>query len=130
MQDPTNPTRLRESAEDYLEAIGTLCRKNGNAQVSDIATLLNVKKPSVTAAMRQLKEEGLIEYKQYAPITLTEKGQAYAQRVMNAHSTLRQFLCERGGLRLERADAAACHLEHWLSEDEINIIAEKLKGPM
>lgn len=130
MHDNTDSIRLRESAEDYLEAIGTLCRQNGQAQVSNIAELLKVKKPSVTAALRQLRDEGLIEYKQYSPVTLTEKGNIYAQRVMMAHSTLRQFLNERGGLSLERADAAACHLEHWLNDEEIHVIAEKLKGPM
>ncbi len=122
--------RLRESAEDYLEAIGTLCRESGHAQVSNIAQLLDVKKPSVTAALRHLRDEGLIEYKQYSPVTLTEKGQAYAKRVMTAHSTLRQFLHEMGGLSLERADSAACHLEHWLTYEEISSIAERLNGPM
>ncbi len=123
-------TRLRESAEDYLEAIGTLCRQSGQAQVSDIAVLLNVKKPSVTAALRHLRDEGLIEYRQYAPVTLTEKGQDYAKKVMMAHRTLRQFLHEMGGLSLERADSAACHLEHWLTYDEIAQISERLNGPM
>ena len=46
--------RIGRSGEDYLEAIGHLCHKNGSAQVSDIAQMLNVKKPSVTAAMRKL----------------------------------------------------------------------------
>ena len=66
--------RLSRSAEDYLEAIGHLCNLHGQAQVSDIAERLGVKKPSVTAAMRQLSAEGLIEYRQYAPIRLTPKG--------------------------------------------------------
>ncbi|MFI3243681.1 MAG: metal-dependent transcriptional regulator [Akkermansia sp.] len=131
MNSSDNETpRLRESAEDYLEAIGTLCRETGQAQVSNIAQMLNVKKPSVTAALRHLRDEGLIEYKQYSPVTLTEKGQAYAKRVMMAHRTLRQFLNEMGGLSLERADQAACHLEHWLTYDEISHIAERLNGPM
>ncbi len=122
--------RLRERAEDYLEAIGTLCRETGQAQVSHIAHLLDVKQPSVTAALRNLRDEGLIEYKQYSPVTLTEKGQAYAKKVMMAHSTLRQFLHEMGGIELDRADIAACHLEHWLSYEEIANIAERLNGPM
>lgn len=126
--DPESPkeVRMRESAEDYLEAIGTLCRQSGRAQVSDIAKMLGVKKPSVTAALQQLRDKGYITYKQYAPVTLTESGLAYAKKVMNAHQILCRFLHELGGMSLTRADEAACHLEHWLEEDEISIIEERL----
>ena len=112
-------TRLSRSAEDYLEAIGHLCRENGKAQVSDVAAMLNVKKPSVTAAVHQLAEEGLISYRRYAPIELTEKGRQYAERVIRAHRILQRFLINSAGLTPERADDVACHLEHLLSMEEI-----------
>lgn len=118
--------RLGRSAEDYLEAIGHLCRKNGTAQVSDIAALLNVKKPSVTAAMRRLSDLGLVEYRLYAPIRLTEQGEAYAQRVINAHRILHRFMQEVAGLSPERADEAACLMEHILTYEEIEGMAERL----
>lgn len=116
------PERLSRSAEDYLEAIGRLCENHGHAHVASIAELLNVKKPSVTAAMRQLATQGYIEYCQYAPIKLTEKGMKYAQRVMKAHSTLYHFLMDAAGLSPERADQAACQIEHILSYEEIDTI--------
>lgn len=119
-------TRLSRSAEDYLEAIGHLCNLHGQAQVSDIAERLGVKKPSVTAAMRQLANEGLIEYRQYAPIRLTPKGQAYAQSVINSHLILQRFMQEVVGLSPERADETACMMEHILTYDEIRSIADKL----
>lgn len=111
--------RLSRSAEDYLEAIGHLCREKGRAQVSDVAAMLNVKKPSVTAAVHQLAEEGLISYRRYAPIVLTEKGRQYAERVIRAHRILQRFLINSAGLTPERADDVACHLEHLLSMEEI-----------
>ncbi len=111
--------RLSRSAEDYLEAIGHLCREKGRAQVSDVAAMLNVKKPSVTAAVHQLAEEGLISYRRYAPIELTEKGRQYAERVIRAHRILQRFLINSAGLTPERADDVACHLEHLLSMEEI-----------
>lgn len=111
--------RLSRSAEDYLEAIGHLCREKGRAQVSDVASMLNVKKPSVTAAVHQLAEEGLISYRRYAPIELTEKGRQYAERVIRAHRILQRFLINSAGLTPERADDVACHLEHLLSMEEI-----------
>lgn len=119
-------TRLSRSAEDYLEAIGHLCRENGKAQVSDVAAMLDVKKPSVTAAVHQLAEEGLITYRRYAPIELTDKGRLYAERVILAHGILQRFLEEAAGLPPARADEVACHMEHLLSMEEIEQIQQKL----
>ncbi len=121
--------RLSRSAEDYLEAVGHLCREGGHAQVSDIATRLNVRKPSVTAAMRHLAELGLVEYRQYAPIRLTEEGQRYAESVISAHRVLSRFLCEVAGLTPTRADEAACQIEHVLTYEEIDEIARRMAQP-
>ncbi len=121
-----NFTRLSRSAEDYLEAIGHLCRENGRAQVSDVAAMLNVKKPSVTVAARQLAEGGFITYRRYAPIELTEKGKQYADLVIRSHSILRRFLVEVGGLTPERAESAACSMEHILSFEEIAAMGERM----
>ena len=118
--------RLSRSAEDYLEAIGHLCNLHGQAQVSDIAERLGVKKPSVTAAMRQLSAEGLIEYRQYAPIRLTPKGQEYAQSVINAHHILQRFMQQTVWLSPERADETACMMEHILTYEEISAIGRQL----
>lgn len=120
-------TRLTKSAEDYLEVIGHLCRKDGHAQVSDIATLLNVKKPSVTAAMRKLCKQGYIAYQAYYPITLTEKGKQYADLVTNAHGILMQFLITNAGLTQKRAEEVACQMEHILTFEETSAIADRLK---
>ncbi len=122
----TPPARLSRSAEDYLEAVGHLCRESGCAQVSDIATRLGVRKPSVTAAMRQLAALGLVEYRQYAPIHLTEQGKRYADEVISAHGILRRFLIEAAGLTPQRADEAACQMEHVLTYEEIDTIAHRL----
>lgn len=124
------PTRLSRSAEDYLEAIGQLCAQSadGVALVSEVAQLLNVKKPSVTAAMHQLAEEGLISYRPYAPIRLTDKGREYAALVMNAHCVLRRFMIEAAGLTPERAEEVGCLVEHILTHAEIRGIEERLNA--
>lgn len=123
------PERLTKSAEDYLEAIGHLCRQHGHAHVGDIAERLRVKKPSVTAAMRQLAAEGYIEYFQYSPIVLTEKGLNYANTVIHAHDILHRFLEEQAGLTPQRADEAACLIEHILTYEEIKNIGARLSPP-
>lgn len=126
---PELSKRIGRSGEDYLEAIGHLCHKNGAAQVSDIAQMLGVKKPSVTAAMRKLADYGLIEYHQYAPITLTQEGESYAERVIYAHNILLRFMTEIAGLAPERADEAACLIEHILTYEEITGLGAKLSPP-
>lgn len=122
--------RLSRSAEDYLEAIGLLCSKSpqGQAQVSEVAQMLNVKKPSVTAAMRQLSDEGLITYRPYAPIQLTDKGREYANSVINAHNVLHRFMIEAAGLSPKRAEAVGCLIEHILTYEEIKGIEERLNN--
>ena len=122
------PARLSRSAEDYLEAIGSLCRESGCAQASDIATRLGVRKPSVTAAMQQLAALGLVEYRPYAPIRLTDMGKRYADSVINAHGILRRFLTEAAGMNPQRADEAACQMEHVLTYEEIETISRRLAG--
>ncbi len=123
------PARLSRSAEDYLEAVGSLCRECGYAQVGDIASRLGVRKPSVTAAMRQLAALGLIEYRPYAPIHLTEQGKRYADEVISAHNILKRFLMDAAGLSASRADEAACQMEHVLTYEEIDAIAQRLSPP-
>ncbi len=119
MRHKDKALRLSESAEDYLEIIGKLCSIHGKAQVSDIAAELGVKKPSVTAAVRHLAELGLVEYRSYAPITLTEEGQLYADRVSYAHKLLHAFFEHNVGIESERAEVIACHMEHVLSTEEV-----------
>ena len=116
----SHDNKLTQSAEDYLEAIGNLCRERGSATISDIAVLLSVKKPSVTAAVRLLAAQGLIEYKPYSPIKLTAKGKRIANRTIRSHRTLEHFLKEIVGLPAERASSAACEIEHILTPEEID----------
>lgn len=73
---------LTKSNEDYLEAIGLLSEKNGTAQVRDIAEMLKVKMPSVTSAVKQLADMGLVEYTQYAPVKLTPQGRRIAGKII------------------------------------------------
>ncbi len=118
--------QLTASAEDYLEVIGKLCRQNGQAQVSEIALALGVKKPSVTAAIRHLSELGLVEYKSYAPVKLTEMGEVYADKVIFIHEMLSDFFQQYVGFDKERAAEIACHMEHQLNDNEITVFSRFL----
>ena len=76
--------KLSASLEDYLEAILNLSNTEGHAHCTDIARTLNVAKPSVTGALRTLKEKGLADYEPYGSITLTTEGKKAAEKALGS----------------------------------------------
>ena len=71
---------IHESAEDYLEAILRLSQKSSEVRSVDIAAMLGVSKPSVSHAMKLLREDGYIAMDRYGTVTLLDKGAEIAQR--------------------------------------------------
>ena len=88
--------KIRKSAEDYLEMILMLREQKGIVRSIDIATALSVTKPSVSFAMKQLRENGYILMDENNFITLTESGQEIAQRIYDRHQTLTRLLIRLG----------------------------------
>ena len=87
---------IHESAEDYLEAILRLRETKGLVRSVDISQLLGVTKPSVSFAMKKLRENEYIHMDQDNLITLTEKGEEIAMRVYDRHKTISTFLMKLG----------------------------------
>ena len=110
---------LTKSNEDYLEAIGLLAGDDGSAQVKEIAAFMKVKMPSVTSAVKQLADLGLVEYVQYAPVKLTKKGRKLAWQVIASHETIHEFLENILHLSPSRACEIACSIEHIMLPDEV-----------
>lgn len=112
---------IHESAEDYLETILMFCLQSGSARSVDIAAHLNVTKPSVSFAMKRLRENGYILMDRDNRITLTPSGEAIAQRILERHNLLSEFLM-RLGVSEETARADACKMEHDLSDETFEAI--------
>ncbi len=108
--------QIRESAEDYLEAILVLRQQNGNVRAIDIANHLGFSRPSVSIAMKNLRENGYISVSADSLITLTEQGAAVAERVYERHRVLTDFFF-RLGVPEDIAKADACRIEHDLSPE-------------
>ena len=115
--------KIYESAEDYLEAILTLRERNGMVRSIDIANELHFSKPSVSVAMKKLRESGYIEMDGDGLITLLPPGQEVAQRIYERHRQLTEFFV-RLGVSEEVAAADACKVEHDLSEETFRKIKE------
>ncbi|HHL33974.1 MAG TPA: metal-dependent transcriptional regulator [Desulfobulbaceae bacterium] len=110
---------LTESQEDYLEAIYHISQKKGAARAKDIAIRLDVRPSSVTGALRNLGTMKLINYTPYDLITLTDKGHTKAKEIVRRHQALRHFLVHVLGIEEQKADTAACRMEHAVPKDII-----------
>ena len=116
---------IHQSAEDYLEAILRLRETKGQVRSVDISLLLGVTKPSVSFAMKKLRENEFIQMDQENLITLTEKGEEIAMRIYDRHKTIMSFLTAIG-VEEGVAREDACKIEHDLSEESFNALRKHL----
>lgn len=114
---------IHESAEDYLEAVYMQSLQRGAVRSIDIANALNVSKPSVSVAMKQLEENGYISRDEDRFIHLTDKGRSIALRMYERHETLAAYLMKLGVDR-DTAYHDACKIEHDLSDESFSRIRE------
>ena len=114
---------IYESAEDYLERILMIREKKGIVYSIDIAHELNFSKPSVSVAMKRLRENGYIQMDTDGAITLLPPGEEIAQRIYARHRLLTEFLTQLG-VSPETAAADACKIEHDISEESYDRIRE------
>ena len=107
---------IHASAEDYLERILMLRQLHGSVRSIDIANDMNFSKPSVSVAMKKLRENGYIEVDADGQIHLTDKGYQVASEVYERHQVLTLTLMKLG-VSERQALEDACKIEHDLSEE-------------
>ena len=107
-----NYKMLTRGDEDYLEAVYLLTRRGKVTRVRDLAKFLNVKMPSVVAALRTLKRKGLVQQERYSYVVLTTAGERVARAVYHRHQAVYRFLREVLGLDERTAQLDACRIEH------------------
>ena len=115
-----------ESQEDYLEKILQISQEKDNVHAIDVARGLSFSKPSVSVAMKKLKEAGLISIDKDGYISLTKEGHVIADKVYERHTVLKKLLIEIGVSPLQ-AEKDACKVEHVLSEETFEAIKKKMK---
>ena len=113
--------KIHESAENYLETILMLSRKQSYVRSIDIANELGFSKPSVSVAMKNLRTNGHILVNDAGHITLTESGQNIAESVLERHKVLSEMLIQLG-VSVETASEDACRIEHVISEESFEAI--------
>ncbi len=118
--------KTNESVENYLETIFTLYNKNGYVRSIDIAHELSFSKPSVSVAMKNLREKGYISIDEGGNIKLTKQGLQIAEGIYERHQTIATALMTLG-VDEETAFEDSCKIEHVISESSFKKIKEHLK---
>lgn len=114
---------IHESAEDYLESILVLQKRLGHVRSIDIVNELNYSKPSVSVAMKKLRENGYITMASDGTITLNRSGLNIANSVYDRHTAITQ-LFTRLGVSPSVAAEDACKVEHDLSDETFRMIQQ------
>lgn len=114
---------IHESAEDYLESILILQEQCGQVRSIDIVNRLGYSKPSVSIAMKKLRENGYISMAGDGTITLSDSGLEIASRVYQRHRVITELFTLLGVDR-EQAAEDACRVEHDLSQETFDRIRE------
>ena len=118
--------KIYESAENYLETILILKERNGSVRSIDIVRELDFSKPSVSVAMKNLKEKGLISIDGSGNRSVTEEGLTIASEVYERHKVLSRALIELG-VSEETAAVDACRIEHYISSESFDKIKEYIE---
>jgi len=118
--------RIHKSAEDYLEMILRLTEEKGYARSVDIAMGLGVSKPSVSVAMKQLREGGYIVMDKDNYISLTDTGMEIAHRIYERHKVLTRMLTMIG-VDEKTAEDDACKVEHDISVQTFTALKNQLE---
>lgn len=112
---------IHESAEDYLEKILMLQEQKGSVRSIDIAVAMGFSKPSVSVAMKNLRENGYISVDKEGFITLLEKGKQIAETIYERHTLISDWLIHLG-VSPETAAEDACRIEHVISSESFEAL--------
>jgi Mn-dependent DtxR family transcriptional regulator len=112
-----------ESSEDYLEAILMLREQLGKVRSIDIVYKLGYSKPSISIAMKKLREKGLVNMDADGYISLTDEGLKIARHTYTRHKVLTTFF-ENIGVNPRTAEDDACKIEHDISEETFKRLRE------
>ena len=116
-----------ESMENYLETIHKLVSRAEHVRSVDVSKELNLSRPSVSRAIRILKERNLVTVSEEGYISLTDEGHTIADRVLHIHTCLVTFLTDTAGISPEQAGVDACRIEHVVSDETVKGIENYIK---
>ena len=117
--------KIQESAENYLETVLVLSKRNPEVRSIDVATELGFSKPSVSVAMKNLREKKHITVTDAGYIYLTDSGREIAEMIYERHEFISKWLISLG-VPEEIALEDACRIEHVISKESFEAMKNSL----
>ena len=118
--------KVMESAENYLETILVLQNRLPQVRSIDIVNELGFSKPSISVAMKNLREKGLILMNRDGHITLTDSGRQIAEMIYERHTLLTKWLTALG-VDEKIAAEDACRIEHVISQESFEMLKKPIR---
>ena len=115
---------ISKSLVEYLKTMYVLWKQTGRVRVTDIASKMNCTKASVNKAVKNLKENGLLNYETYGTIELTEDGENLAKKILEAYDIVFLFLKDVLNLDEGQAEQEAEKIKSAITDETINKLAK------
>lgn len=116
--------RIRESAEDYLEAVLMFSQEQPFVRAADLCRHMGFSRPTVSQAVKELTADGYLSVDESNHITLTDKGMAVAARTLERHNVISSIFLEIG-VSEKTAREDACRVEHYISQETFDCMKAK-----
>lgn len=125
----TREAHRDETAQDYAEAILSLCASRGEARVRDLAKMMGVSHVTVTRIVARLRRDGIASREPYGPVALTPKGRKLAEACRERHRVVLEFLLSLG-VPPAQAEIDAEGIEHHVSQQTIAAFCRATQQPV
>jgi DtxR family Mn-dependent transcriptional regulator len=120
---------LSQEAEEYIESIYKLQKRNSTAKTKDLAESLHVVPGSITNTIEHLESHGLVRHEPYRGVKLTKEGERLALTIIRRHRLAERFLTDILKADWSTVHADACKLEHAMSKNVTDLLEERLEHP-
>ena len=115
---------ISKASEEYLKNMYILEKQNGSIRVTDIANKMNCSKASVNKAVKNLKEEGMLNYETYGKIEITKQGENLAKKIIETYDIVYLFLRDVLNIESEEAHEEAERMKLAINDNTINKLAK------
>ncbi len=122
-------TTLSQEAEEYIETIYKLQKRNGTAKTKELAQTMHVVPGSITNTIQHLESHGLVTHEPYYGVKLTREGEKIALNIIRKHRLAERLLTDVLKADWSTVHADACKLEHALTKNVTDLLDEKLGHP-
>jgi DtxR family transcriptional regulator, Mn-dependent transcriptional regulator len=126
--EPTE-TQLSQEAEEYIETIYKLQKRNGNAKTKELSETMHIVPGSITNTIERLESHGLVTHEPYRGVKLTLEGEKIALNIIRKHRLAERLLTDILNAEWSTAHEEACKLEHALTKKLTDILDERLGHP-